>query len=562
MTLSRFNLEINKAHSVSMRERFKGDRDANSMLLNWVSTLTIAGFGIYMAWPSLFGANSETFLHTFDDAFYYLKVAYNIAHGYGSTFDRINLTNGYQPLWIGFIIPIYGVIEDRYLALRLVNILQIAIVSVSVLIIFRTVKANLSLYAAALIIPLFFWRRFTVLYIGGVESALVILALSILCWFLTTQRLFDDPDPPKASWFKTGLLFGILLTARLDYICFLAAFYLCLWTRTLFDEQLSWRTKVVRMLRSLQALLAVLAIILAYFSLNFSEFGHVLPISAALKSSFPFPSATPGYWNLSFVYLEYLVIVVLCGVFMLVSTARPNGPSLNRRNPLHSSTVWLSVGTILHYGAITLFQEWGLYLWYFAGYIVTFAVIASVGIAWAAGVLGRATSGARLATSWLSLALLLFTVVLSHWYNFQRAGQQHTATAADYDYEASLWMDRHLPSDSVVAMVDAGVTGYFSNLRVVNLDGLANSYDYQEYLRRGDLLGYLDRIGARYIIRAYNHDILATNYSCFRYDIEGYLYKVTGGQIVLCKDHETFRSHPATFDDGRTDQLIIWSIQE
>ncbi|HNE05470.1 MAG TPA: hypothetical protein PLT08_13175, partial [Anaerolineales bacterium] len=30
-----------------------------------------------------------------DDAYYYFKVAQNIAEGHGSTFDGINITNGY-----------------------------------------------------------------------------------------------------------------------------------------------------------------------------------------------------------------------------------------------------------------------------------------------------------------------------------------------------------------------------------------------------------------------------------------------------------------------------------
>ena len=37
---------------------------------------------------------------TRDDAYYYFKVAQNISEGHGSTFDGINRTNGYHPLWM------------------------------------------------------------------------------------------------------------------------------------------------------------------------------------------------------------------------------------------------------------------------------------------------------------------------------------------------------------------------------------------------------------------------------------------------------------------------------
>ncbi|HID08358.1 MAG TPA: hypothetical protein EYP10_14555, partial [Armatimonadetes bacterium] len=42
-----------------------------------------------------------------DDVFYYLKTAMNIAQGHGSTFDGVNRTNGYHPLWMLLLVPIY-----------------------------------------------------------------------------------------------------------------------------------------------------------------------------------------------------------------------------------------------------------------------------------------------------------------------------------------------------------------------------------------------------------------------------------------------------------------------
>jgi hypothetical protein len=45
---------------------------------------------------------------TRDDAYYYFKVAQNISEGHGSTFDGINRTNGYHPLWMLICIPIFA----------------------------------------------------------------------------------------------------------------------------------------------------------------------------------------------------------------------------------------------------------------------------------------------------------------------------------------------------------------------------------------------------------------------------------------------------------------------
>ena len=42
-----------------------------------------------------------------DDAFYYFTIARNIVEGYGSTFDRLAPTNGYHPLWLLVLVPIF-----------------------------------------------------------------------------------------------------------------------------------------------------------------------------------------------------------------------------------------------------------------------------------------------------------------------------------------------------------------------------------------------------------------------------------------------------------------------
>ena len=49
------------------------------------------------------------------------------------------------------------------------------------------------------------------------------------------------------------------------------------------------------------------------------------------------------------------------------------------------------------------------------------------------------------------------------------------------------------------AIVDAGLFGYFSDRRVINLDGKANGYGYREELERDGLDAYLQRRGVAYL---------------------------------------------------------------
>src|SRR6185437_1388760 len=56
-----------------------------------------------------------------DDSFYYYRTAQHIVAGDGSTFDGINFTNGYHPLWMTLLLPIFKFAGgNSELALRLV----------------------------------------------------------------------------------------------------------------------------------------------------------------------------------------------------------------------------------------------------------------------------------------------------------------------------------------------------------------------------------------------------------------------------------------------------------
>ena len=69
--------------------------------------LTIAAAVVSAGWFLFLVLWGEApFTLTFDDAFYYFGIARNIVAGHGSTFDGINATNGYHPLWMGIcLIP-------------------------------------------------------------------------------------------------------------------------------------------------------------------------------------------------------------------------------------------------------------------------------------------------------------------------------------------------------------------------------------------------------------------------------------------------------------------------
>ena len=68
---------------------------------------------------------------TVDDTYYYLQIARNLADGYGSTFDRVSATNGFQLAWQGFLVPLAFVFRGRDALLEAMFIAVCALVAVA-----------------------------------------------------------------------------------------------------------------------------------------------------------------------------------------------------------------------------------------------------------------------------------------------------------------------------------------------------------------------------------------------------------------------------------------------
>jgi hypothetical protein len=157
---------------------------------------------------------------TRDDAYYYFKVAQNISEGHGSTFDGINRTNGYHPLWMLVCIPIFALARfDLILPLRVLLL----------------VMSGLSVATAILLYRL----------IGRIFAP-AIGAVAALFWVFSYDVL--------ATIYQQGLESGI------------AAFFVVLLVYKLYEFELSWRRSAVS--RAQIATLAVVAVLTMFSRLD------------------------------------------------------------------------------------------------------------------------------------------------------------------------------------------------------------------------------------------------------------------------------------------------------
>ena len=164
---------------------------------------------------------------TRDDAYYYFKVAQNISEGHGSTFDGINKTNGYHPLWMLVCIPIFALARfDLVLPLR-VLLLVMAGLQVSTAILLYRLLGKIFAPSIGALAALYWVFNFDILvnlYMQGLESGIaaffVVLLIYKLYQFETTWRKSNDTQRQLVS---LGILGALTIFSRLDLI-FLVAF--------------------------------------------------------------------------------------------------------------------------------------------------------------------------------------------------------------------------------------------------------------------------------------------------------------------------------------------------
>src|SRR5215213_1582845 len=141
---------------------------------------------------SLYGAFSDAQnfswrWFTRDDAYYYFKVAQNISEGHGSTFDGINRTNGYHPLWMLICIPIFALARfDLILPLR-VLLLAMSGLSITTAILLYRLLGRILTPAVGALAALFWVFSFDVLaiiYQQGLESGIAAFFIVLLIYRL------------------------------------------------------------------------------------------------------------------------------------------------------------------------------------------------------------------------------------------------------------------------------------------------------------------------------------------------------------------------------------------
>jgi len=171
-------------------------------------------------YAALVPANSLSNWYSIDDAFYYYKVAQNVIAGHGFTFDGLNLTNGFHPLWMGMCLGVFWLSRfNLLLPLRVLALVSGALNGFSGVLLYRLLRKGL--HPAAAVIGAVTWMLLPAIFntttVHGMEAA---VSAPFLVLFLSkaVSLLQEDPEPARRrkGLLLAGLWAALAILARLD----------------------------------------------------------------------------------------------------------------------------------------------------------------------------------------------------------------------------------------------------------------------------------------------------------------------------------------------------------
>lgn len=170
---------------------------------------------IYVAFTP---ANSMMNWYSNDDAFYYYKVAQNVLSGHGFSFDGINLTNGFHPLWMVICLGVFWLSRFHLLLpLRVLIVISGVLNGLTGVVLLRLLQKFLPLVAA--ILGACVWILLPSIYNNytahGLESALSAFFVAVL--LLKSADLLTGPAEKRARKLITlGFIAALTILSRLD----------------------------------------------------------------------------------------------------------------------------------------------------------------------------------------------------------------------------------------------------------------------------------------------------------------------------------------------------------
>jgi len=431
-----------------------------------------------------------------DDAYYYYTIARNAAAGLGLSFDSINLTNGFHPLYQILLVPVAlaaGIVSSDpwvliHLALTLCSLFDLlsGIVLGMLMIPFFHRRIVLWGTAAWMLGP---WS--VLLTLRGLEGSVNVLLLAL--WLLLVLRHISDFSSQRRISILLGVLYGLAILARTDNLLYVGAGLI---VQSVVVMRGRRHEMGAALLNGAYGMLAAVVIALPWAIWNLVHFQTIVQTSALVKmenvriygtlvdSRY---SALTGLLKQVSAWIwvpvryiageefgprRYTWVLIGLGCAATITPliqarrCRSSTPDVAERALVAGIGTYLLCHVILCTLIVRTYATW-----YASFPVFLFSAIAGIA-------LGSIPAHRTRSVSLLCLALAVLFVVFTYVHFFLRTGIESRGSEVNKVAGLHLIAQRS-PGPHVIGAFNAGSLGYFAPLhgpfRVVNLDGLVNN---------------------------------------------------------------------------------------
>jgi asparagine N-glycosylation enzyme membrane subunit Stt3 len=403
-----------------------------------------------------------------DDTFYSLSISKSIANGNGITYDGVDPTNGFQPLWPIMVVPLIVLAQSLSLSVNLIltlaSIIDVLTVIVVYLLARKVFDERIALVAAALygLNPLIIFQS-----LSGIDVILSTFFVAFTIYFY----LQNKDRPSTRSSIMLGSFIGLAILARLDNVFLLAAIGL----HMIFTN----RKRLYPAFKSafLVSVIAV-AIVSSWLLWSLLNIGTIMPTSGTARYNMNhgispfFDYATKSTLQLT----EENLLRAFGVIFHQLGVVDFNMSSLAVLLPIALAAILLlslkntrKLDVYLLYAAM-IFSFYGFYflgvqIRYFTPFMPAVIILLASGISVLSGMISKKAS-----IFYLISVLILLAILFNGYYQWDSGYFKWQVPL----YNDALWMKANTTQSDIMASFNSGIMSFFSDRRVINLDGAVN----------------------------------------------------------------------------------------
>ncbi len=448
-----------------------------------------------------------------DDAYYYYVIARNILDGGMASFDGINPTNGFHPLWQVICLPVFAVF-DGDTAVRVMLLIAVLCDLAALLLLYLVIsKLVANKWFALLGMGLLATHGAVIrTTFNGLETSLSLCLLLLFLWqFLRIYSRKSETLGQLPGSLRDHLLLGVIAAfaflARTDNAVIVVVCFVFLYVPAALRGQL--RSGV------LVSLLIVL-LVSPWLLWNLHHFGNIVQISGQIHGDtyLTYKAKVDHPFHVDLVRGTLRSINPVGNIFKKLFIPTGAKPILGY---LFLLPILIALFVLRRKDAY-LKQHWHYFLPFVAGVIVLFLYHAGV----RQFLRGWYNAPAMVTTiivlcllcesfvrtrmeqaqqQWHGVSLifvlpLLIAVIVFH--SPYRYLKPPKVAHIDPRVGASLWLNENSSPDTIVGAANAGIVGYYTQRPVINLDGVVNENAHKARLK-SELHRYIHESSIDYI---------------------------------------------------------------